>query len=82
LEQIGTDLVMDDTRLFYRHQHVWHNNKHEVKHLLLNRIQSYDILDYRYRLQRQPPRRTRSESHAVAAAGAASQPVTVPGRRP
>jgi hypothetical protein len=50
LEQIGTDLVMDDTRLFYRHQHVWHNNKHEVKRLLLNRIQSYDILDYRYRL--------------------------------
>eukprot|EP01047_Picozoa_sp_COSAG01_P016620 COSAG01_NODE_857_length_13073_cov_13.630415_9_plen_131_part_00 len=50
LEQIGTDLVMDDTRLFYRHLHVWHNNKHEVKRLLLNRIQSYDILDYRYRL--------------------------------
>eukprot|EP01049_Picozoa_sp_SAG25_P014582 SAG25_NODE_2631_length_1480_cov_9.401159_1_plen_80_part_10 len=41
---------MDDTRLFYRHLHVWHNNKHEVKRLLLNRIQSYDILDYRYRL--------------------------------
>eukprot|EP01048_Picozoa_sp_COSAG05_P017854 COSAG05_NODE_2511_length_2962_cov_2.243451_1_plen_823_part_00 len=49
LKQIGNDLVSDQSRTFYKHDHCWVEKEKDVKRLLLNRVMTYDVLDTRYR---------------------------------
>ena len=48
LEQIGKDLVSDQGRTFYRHEHCWVEKEKELRRLVYNRVMRYDILDTAY----------------------------------
>ena len=38
LKQIGSDLISDQGRLFYKYDHCWIEQEKHVKRLLLNRV--------------------------------------------